>query len=459
MSQQHIHFLTGRLAEKALRRQLDSLSIQIGFKYSIQVLPITVAALMSPSWIAERIDVPSDAQRVVIPGYCGGDLAPLKKKVSVPVDVGPNDLHNLGEFFGLGKSRAPSLDQYNTEIIAEINHAPRMDLESIIQQADALKKDGADVIDVGCEPGAVWSGVAETIKCLVERGHRVSIDSLNPVEITAAVGAGAELVLSVNKDNREFAIDWGCEVVAIPDEPSDLNSLDETVDYLQSQNVKMRLDPIIEPIGFGFVASLNRYIATRERWPSLPMMMGIGNLTELSDVDSSGVNFLLLAICQELEIRSVLTTQVINWCRSSVRECDLARRVAFHAIENHVPPKHLSNALVQLRDTRVPELDLELLNELARTIKDNNIRIFADGKKVHALTNDFHESAVDPFEVFDRLAATEPKNLNSSHAFYLGFEMCKAMIANQLGKNYNQDEALSWGLLTVEEKDRHRLSK
>ena len=68
-------------------------------------------------------------------------------------------------------------------------------------------------------------------------------------------------------------------------------------------------------------------------------------------------------------------------------------------------------------------------------------------------------SGTDPFAVFDALAATEPDNLDASHAFYLGFEMCKAMIANQLGKNYVQDEALEWGHLTVEEKLRQRLSK
>ncbi len=54
------------------------------------------------------------------------------------------------------------------------------------------------------------------------------------------------------------------------------------------------------------------------------MMMGIGNLTEMTDVDSAALNVLLLGICQELGIGSVLTTEVINWARSSVRECDLA---------------------------------------------------------------------------------------------------------------------------------------
>ena len=63
----------------------------------------------------------------------------------------------------------------------------------------------------------------------------------------------------------------------------------------------------------------------RRRYPDAELLMGIGNLTELTDADSAGINTLLLGFCQEVGIRSVLTTQVINWARTSVRECDLAR--------------------------------------------------------------------------------------------------------------------------------------
>src|SRR5207237_10328358 len=131
------------------------------------------------------------------------------------------------------------------------------------------------------------------------------------------------------------------EVVAIPDTPSDLDSLARTVDLLKKWEVPFRLDPILEPIGFGFAASLGRYIETRRRFPDAEIMMGIGNLTELTDVDSAGVNVLLLGFCQELGIRSVLTTEVINWCRSCVPELDLARRLVYHACNQHVLPKHI----------------------------------------------------------------------------------------------------------------------
>src|SRR5581483_4231561 len=126
--------------------------------------------------------------------------------------------------------------------------------------------------------------------------------------------------------------------------------LDQTIEKLQAWGVKYRIDPVIEPIGLGFAASLGRYLEVRRRYPEAEMLMGVGNLTELTDVDSAGLNVLLLGFCQEVGIRSVLTTQVINWCRSCVRELDLARRRVYHAHAHRVLPKRLEPDLVLLRD-------------------------------------------------------------------------------------------------------------
>jgi len=295
------------------------------------------------------------------------------------------------------------------------------------------------------------------VRAIKDLGLRVSIDSLNPDEIAAAVAAGAELVLSVNASNREAALDWGAEVVVIPDDIRDINTMEDTIELLSSNSVPIRLDPILEPIGLGFAASLGRYMAARRRWPDAEMMMGIGNLTELTDVDSAGVNFLLLGICEELGIRSVLTTQVINWATTGVKECDLARRMVHFAVQNRVPPKNLSRDLVSLRDPRLVEFETEQLEKLAAEIKDNNYRIFSDDQLIHLLGSKLHLKDADPFELFEQLAATNPNNLSPSHAFYLGYEMCKAVTAMTLSKQYTQDEALNWGHLTRTEKNRHRL--
>jgi len=263
----------------------------------------------------------------------------------------------------------------------------------------------------------------------------------------------------VNQSNRDAAVDWGCEVFVVPDTPTDLDSMDETIEYLSKRKVPMRLDPILEPIGAGLTQSIVRYATTRRRYPDFPMMMGIGNLTELTDVDSAGVNVVLLGICQELGIESVLTTQVINWARSSVRECDTARRLVKAAVSRGTPPKNLSDELVMLRDRRLKEYSAESLQSLAESIKDNNYRLFTAEEILHVVSRQLHLSDEDPFRLFDRLLE-EPiaDNIDAGHAFYLGYELCKASIALTLGKQYEQDQALDWGLLTREE-DLHRIAR
>ncbi len=458
MSKEKFHFVTGRLAESALRQILPSVAQAAEFEFSIQVLPITVAALLTPKWVAPRLEIPAGTTRIVLPGYCLGDLTPITETTSVPVERGPKDLRRLPEYFGQTPDRS-DYGAWDIDIIAEINHAPRFSLAEIIAAGKKLSADGATLIDVGCEPNSNWSGVGDCVKALKDIGLRVSIDSLNPDEIAPAVNAGAELVLSVNSSNRDSALDWGCEVVVIPDDIRDINSMESTIELLASNNVSLRIDPILEPIGMGFANSLSRYIESRKRWPEAEMMMGIGNISELTDVDSAGVNLILLAICQELGIRSVLTTQVINWARTSVKECDIARRLVYYAVTQKVPPKHLSNELVILRDPKLLEFGTEQIEQLAAQIKDNNYRIVAEDGEVHLLGSGHHFHDPDPFNAFDQLMETAPKNVDASHAFYLGYEMCKALTALQLGKQYTQDEALDWGFLTNPETDRHRLKR
>jgi dihydropteroate synthase-like protein len=458
MQFEQIHFVTGRLAEHSLRALLEQLSAQLGFQYTVQAMPITVAALMTTDWIAKRIDVPAGTSRIILPGYAQGDLAAFGAIAGPAVERGPRDLRRLPEYLGGSSAPAEGYGAYDIEIIAEINHAPTLEQHEILRRAVALRAEGADVIDIGCDPGNTWLGVADIIRELVDTDVRVSVDSLNPKEIEAAARAGAELVFSVNSSNREAAPDWGCEVVAIPDTPSDLGSLDETIEFLTQHNVRLRIDPIIEPIGFGFADSLGRYLEVRRRYPDAEMMMGIGNLTELTDADSAAINVLLLGICQELGIHSILTTQVINWARTSVRECDLARRLVYHAVEHRTLPKHLDPRLVLLRDAELTRPTPAEIDRLAEQVKDHNYRIFAVGDVIHAVSAGLHLSETDPFLLFERLLRAAPKPIDSGHAFYLGYEMCKALTALTLGKNYEQDEPLDWGFLTQAEKS-HRLSR
>jgi dihydropteroate synthase-like protein len=456
MAQEHIHFVTGRLAEHALRSVLAELATREQFDFTIDVLPITVAALMTPQWIARHVHPAEGSTQVMVPGYCGGDLSVLEQATHRPVVRGPRDLRELPAF--LGKHAVPiDLSQYDIEILAEINHAPRLPLAQIVAEAQSLASDGADVIDIGCDPGDPWSGVGDCVRALRDVGLRVSIDSFNPVEIAQAVAAGAELVLSVNQSNRDAAGDWGAEVVVVPDDVTTLKGLDESIERLTATGVKFRIDPVLEPIGCGFAASLGRYWEVRRRYPVAEILMGIGNLTELSDADSAPINLLLLGFCQEVGIRSVLTTQVINWARTSVKECNLARRMTHYAMRQRVPPKNIMKEYVLLRDAKLLEEGAVELDLLSSQIRDHNYRVFAEGSQVHLISAGLHLSDADPFRLFDQLLQTSPRNLDASHAFYLGYELCKAATALTLGKQYEQDESLDWGFLTDPERH-HRLA-
>jgi dihydropteroate synthase len=450
---ERILFVTGKLAEPALRETLAVLAPQAGFDCEIEVLGISVAALMTPDWVARQLTVPAGVDRVMLPGWCSGNLENLQRKAQVPVELGPKDLRDLPEHFGATPAALAGYGAYDIAIIAEINHCPRLHPDAIVALARQYSADGADVIDVGCDPGGPWRGVADIVRRLRDDGFRVSIDSFDPQEVELATQAGAELVLSVNSSNVEASLDWGAEVVAVPDEIATLRGLDRTIERLEKAGVRYRIDPVIEPIGFGFAASLARYFDVRRRWPQAEIMMGIGNLTELTDVDSAGVNAMLIGCCQELSIRSVLTTQVINWARSSVREIDVARRIMYHAVKNRVLPKHLDSRLVMMRDTKVHEHGQATLSELARRITDPNFRIFAEHDEIHIMNSRGYWHGSDPFELFQRvLAGSEisdrKSSIDPSHAFYLGYEMAKAVTALTLGKDYRQDQALDWGFLT-----------
>ena len=439
-------FVTGKLAEPALRRTLAEMAPP--FAYDIAVLRITVAALMTTPWIARHLEVPEGTDLILIPGLCEGDPAAIAEPFGVRVERGPKDLREIPEYFGRA-ALARSYGAWTIEILAEINNAPRLTREEIRRAAEGFRAAGADVIDVGCTPGLPFPELASVVRELVDAGMRVSIDSFDPEEIRMAVGAGAELVLSVNGSNlavaRELA-GTGARVVVIPDFGAGLESLAPSIATLEAWGVPYLIDPVIEPIGFGFMASLERYAETRRRYPDAPMMMGIGNITELTAADSTGVNGVLIGVCQELGVRAVLTTEVIPWARGAVREIDVARRLMHYAVTNHTLPKHVDDRLVTLKDPKILEYTEAELRALQARITDANFRIFADREAITVLNRDCFVRGTDIQEIFAQLGVDE-----ATHAFYLGKELAKAKLALTLGKTYRQEGSLNWGYLTPPE--------
>jgi dihydropteroate synthase-like protein len=437
-------FLTGKLAEPSLRRVLAE--HELPFAWEVAVMRITVAALMTTDWIAKQQVTPAPGtDLVVIPGLCEGDATVLSERLGVAVEKGPKDLREIPQYFGRA-ARAADYGAWQIEILAEINNASRMDRPALRSLAEYYRASGADVIDVGCTPGRPFPDLARVVSELKDAGLRVSVDSFDPDEIRTALDAGAEMVLSVNGTNIEVAERYAGSdkrFVVIPDAGDQLAELERSLERLERWRVKYLIDPIVEPIGFGFMTSLERYAEAHRRWPTVPQMMGIGNITELTAADTTGMNALLIAICEEVGVRAVLTTEVIPWARGAVREIDVARRLMHYAVSRKTVPKRVDDRLVTVKDPRILEYTEAELRELQREVADPNFRIFTDRDTITVFNRERFVRGTDIQQIFSQLGVEE-----ATHAFYLGKELMKAKLAITLGKTYRQEGSLQWGYLT-----------
>jgi dihydropteroate synthase-like protein len=443
-------FVTGKLAAPALHATLGRAELPFG--YDVAVMKITVAALMTTEWIARRLEVPEAVTKIMIPGLCQGETDVLAERFGLPVEKGPADLKQLPSWFGQADARA-TYGPRDVRVFAEINDVPRLSRERIVELAGYYREAGADVIDLGLSLDRRWLDEGPAIIAeLRDRDFALSIDTMDPEEILMADEAGVDYVLSLNGSNRDLAQRLRATPVLIPDTPDDLDSLEATIAHLHRLGKPYLVDPIIEPIGTGFAASLGRYLEVRRRHAEVEMFMGIGNLTELTEADTTGVNAVLLGFCQELGIRNVLTTEVIEWARGAVRETVLAAQLMHFAQEQGTPPKHVDGRLLTIKDEDFRPYSESELRELQAQVTDPNFRIFADSDWIYVFNAERFVKGTDFNEIFDQLGVDEP-----THAFYLGKELMKATIARALHKNYRQESPLDWGYLTFEEPQRERI--
>jgi dihydropteroate synthase-like protein len=443
-------FVTGKLAAPALHATLGRSELPFG--YDVAVMKTTVAALMTTEWIARRLEVPEAVTKIMIPGLCQGETDVLAERFGLPVEKGPSDLKQLPSWFGQADARA-TYGPRDVRVFAEINNVPRLSRERILELAGYYRDAGADVIDLGLSLDRRWLDEGPAIIAeLRDRDFALSIDTMDPEEILMADEAGVDYVLSLNGSNRDLAERLRATPVLIPDTPEDLDSLEATIGHLDRLGKPYLVDPIIEPIGTGFADSLGRYLEVRRCHPEVEMFMGIGNLTELTEADTTGVNAVLLGFCQELGIRNVLTTEVIDWARGAVREAVLAAQLMYFAQEQGTPPKHVDGRLLTVKDEEFRPYAESELRELQAQVTDPNFRIFADSDWIYVFNAERFVKGTDFNEIFDQLGVDEP-----THAFYLGKELMKATIARALRKNYRQESPLDWGYMTFQEPRRERV--
>jgi len=432
-------FVTGRLAARALEEVLGAMNPD--FSYGIQVLPVTVAALMNTDFIARHLD-PDGYDSVIIPGSCRCDQAEISGKVNVKVQKGPRDLRELPSFFGQTPSR-DGYGEYRARIVAEIVDAPLMTTREIIDRAEYYRKSGADIIDLGCCPHQPFEHLPEVISELKGMGFTVSIDTFNPDEILTAQRAGVDLVLSINSSNIGIASKLTAKVVVVPDFGGGIESLENNIKQLEDAGLDFIIDPVLDPINFGFVDSLMRYHLIRQNYPDREVMMGLGNITELTDADSTGINALLMGMATELNVDYVLTTEASGRTRGSVREVDLARKLMYFSNRRGILPKRIDDGLLSLKDREAPSFSEGQLREMQSLVRDRNYRIFVSDGDIYLFNNKHFLKGRDVDRLFNGVEVKSP-----AHAYYLGKELYKAKIAALTGKGYCQDEELNWGYLS-----------
>lgn len=447
---ENLLFITGKLAERSLNKVLETIQTDAKapqFKYRVEQIGVSVAALMTPDLIARRLKNTGDANKMILPGLCQGDLSLLHRQYGIPVERGPKDLKDLPQYFG-NKGVEPDLTQYSVQIFAEIVDAPDLSVDAILKKALHFQAQGANVIDLGCLPGKPFLHLKDAIQTLKSAGMKVSVDSMLADDLLLAGKSGADYLLSLTEKTVWIADEVASTPILIPAKPGNMASLYRAIAHFLERGKPFIADAILDPIHFGLADSIVRYHKLRKKYPQIQIMMGVGNLTELTDADTTGINAILFGLISELNIQAVLATSVSPHAVNAIAEADHARRVMYRAKLDDRLPRGYSNGLLGLHDRKPFPYNQAEIGEIAAQIKDPSFRIMVSEAGVHVYNRDGIQQDIDPFAFYPNLGVQN----DASHAFYLGVELARAQIAWQLKKRYVQDETLNWGVSSLVEK-------
>ena len=514
--------VTGMLAEQLVRRHIEELN-----DVDVIVLPVSVAAFITPELAANELKLhpPDGYDIILLPGTVDGDVSPVEEATGITTYKGPYHpseiphmlemvdkmefsktvsaselLHislidhaeeeiqeteklwrqNLDESqiftIGTGSREIPLGGYFPMRVIAEIVNAPTMPVESVIRRAQYYENEGAHIIDIGMMAGKpVPEKASELVKAVRSSvGVPVSIDTLHPGEIKAAVDADVDLVLSVDAGNLESVCKYLIDtpVVVLPGNLREgyfPSSAEERVNGLLSNMElasdlglrKLIADPVLEPaLNPGLLESLRAYQLFRIIDGSTPVLFGQGNVTELIDADSPGVNGLLAAMAAELNSNLLFIPEHSDKARRSVRETVTASKMMFLARRRDSPPKDVGFNLLQLKEKRFnerpyfPEVEatakvLEATDDEFVLDKAGWFVIRVDREKEQICAVHYTAPKITDYVVKGTSAGEIYKTIireglvgRMDHAAYLGKELTKAEIALKLGRSYTQDDPL-----------------
>ncbi len=477
--------LTGRLAAQDVRKAVESSRSQA----DVQVLDIDIAAFITPDHI--RKIAPRGYDLIMIPGLITADFSEVERELGIPVRLGPKHAADITDVLDsiddLELSReipacallSERLSQRAEEallriemgsqpalvirgikigggsrmkVLAEIVDATRMNARELEERIHYYESQGADMIDLGLPLDAEADEVRRVVSIARNASELpMSIDTLRPDLILAGLEAGADMILSIDGTNMRYVADALKErdvpAVVIPGPE---RSLDENVRDALDMGLRVIADPVLSPPLGGLADSIARYLDFARSHPEIPLFFGVGNVTELIDADSHGVNALLASIAEELGAAILFTPEYSHKAKGSVRELRTAADMMALARDRRSPPKDLGRDLLVLKEKRPrseisppPELEVIAAKESESFTFDpaGSFRIGLLEKEIIAV----HDRVVIKGRTAREILQTAiDLGLVSrlDHAAYLGRELEKAEIALKLGRCYMQDEEL-----------------
>jgi len=515
-----ILLVTGTLAQADVRRYARESKVA----HKVLALPISVAALLTPKQVAEALqkEKPSDFDIILVPGLIRGDVAEIAEELGIPTFKGPKyaaDLptvldavdktqlstiipaceilkHELQrkalmELEEVEKHKDELLKKpgnmiigkvavgkdFPMRVMAEIVDAPSMSIEEVQKTAKEYVKHGADIIDIGMLAGGHRPEQAkELVKAVKESVDvPISIDTLDPCEIKAAVEGGVDMILSGDAGNLDEIAPLVDDkaLVIIPTNQREgyypenawdrVKFLEKIIAHARKFGVEKAIaDLVLAPANI--FESLIAYREFARRNPETPVFVGVSNITELIDADSVGVNALLVRLASEIGASILLATEKSIKARGSIREEATASKMMFLAKKRGTVPKDLGIDLLLLKDKRNveepfdpgTEAKVEVVStqeEPKHVVLDaaGSFKIMLDRINGRIVALHFAGAALTKPQraiVGSTAAAVYTKILELKlvtrldHAAYIGSELMKAEIALKTGKNYIQDQPL-----------------
>jgi len=474
---------TGRLAEDLVKESAKGADVC--------VLDVDVAAFITPQMVREAFSesLPSGYDLILIPGAITADFSSVERELDTKIRLGPKHAIDLGYIVPLldevelsttvpacvllegrmrkeAKAKIESLEskakasleikgvkvggQSRMKVLGEIVDATRLGESGLAGKVRHYEEQGADMIDLGVPLDAKPEGVTFAVKVAKKATNLpVSVDTIDPLLIEAGIDAGADLILSLNGKNLEqVGVRLAKADVPAVVIPGPKTGIEENVKAAQLMGIEVMADPVLDPPMQGLVESAYRYLEFHRAHPDVPLFFGVGNVTELIDADSPGVNGLLAAMGSEVGASVLFTPEYSDKAKGSIGELRSASEMMLLARERKSPPKDLGVDLFLLKEKRhLPEDAMPENFEEAKgghswemdpkgcfRIRTAEGRIVAEHDKV-SIAGD---SATDLLNtIISRGLVTR-----LDHAGYLGRELQKAEEALKIGRSYSQDEPL-----------------